>query len=365
MEYILFSPKVSILVPVYNVEQYLEQCLDSLVNQTLKDIEIICINDGSTDSSPKIIEQYAANDSRILVIDKPNSGYGISMNRGLSEARGEYVGVVESDDFAELDMFENLYAAAQENDVQVVRGDYFFTWSGLEQKDKPRSYYRKKDYGRVLNPAVQHEVFRVRPAIWSGLYRRSFLEEHAIRFLETPGASFQDTGFHLKVLMAADTLFLLNRPFLHYRQDNAASSVKVTTKIYTVVQELESALDFLERFPAKRDTLRRVVQGISYQTFRWNIARIAKEYRPEFCEFMHHWFSQAKEAGELERQYFADDLYSEVKILLANPERYLRKINSATNARLASSGRNIHLTVRSYGASLVRGVARALGFSVG
>ena len=94
-------PKVSVLVPIYTVEKYLRQCLDSLINQTLEDIEIICINDGSTDSSPEIIKEFQAKDVRIKVINKENSGYGASMNMGVDMATGEYIGIVESDDYAE------------------------------------------------------------------------------------------------------------------------------------------------------------------------------------------------------------------------------------------------------------------------
>ena len=95
-------PAVSVLIPCYNVEKYLRQCLDSVVNQTLKDMEILCINDGSTDSTPAVIKEYAAKDSRIRVIDKPNSGYGDSMNRALDAATGEYVGIVESSTASQL-----------------------------------------------------------------------------------------------------------------------------------------------------------------------------------------------------------------------------------------------------------------------
>ena len=108
-------PKISVLIPVYNVEKYLERCLKSVCNQSFKDIEIICINDGSTDSSLSILEEYAKNDSRIKIIDKSNSGYGISMNIGLDNATGDYVGIIESDDFADLGMFETLYNMAVEN----------------------------------------------------------------------------------------------------------------------------------------------------------------------------------------------------------------------------------------------------------
>ena len=355
------SPKVSILVPIYNVEKYLVECLESLVNQTLRDIEILCINDGSTDSSPEILRRFAAADARIKVIDKPNSGYGASMNRGLDEASGEFIGIVESDDYAEPDMFESLYTAAVEQQVPVVRGDYFFTWTAPNARDSIRCYYQEADYGRVLNPVVDYRIFRVPPAIWSGLYRRDFLETYKIRFLESPGASFQDTGFNYKILMATDSLYLLNRPFLHYRQDNAASSVKATTKLFTVVDELQSALDFLEQFPAKRALLRRVMQGIAYQTFRWNIIRIAPEHRAEFCTFMYSWFVAANEAGELERPYFSGSLFDELEILLANPKRYLRQVNSLRNRFLSEHGREIHFTNASFALALKKAAMRRLG----
>ena len=110
-------PKISILVPIYNVEKYLRECLDSILNQTLKDIEIICINDGSTDSSLEILNEYSSKDSRVKIINKANSGYGASMNKGLEAASGEYIGIVESDDFIKTTMFEDLYNIAEKKDI--------------------------------------------------------------------------------------------------------------------------------------------------------------------------------------------------------------------------------------------------------
>ena len=101
--------KISVIVPVYNAEKYLRQCLDSIVSQTLRDIEIICVNDGSTDASLSILEEYAAKDSRIVVISKPNAGYGHSMNMGLDKATGEYMGIVDADDYILPTMYETLY----------------------------------------------------------------------------------------------------------------------------------------------------------------------------------------------------------------------------------------------------------------
>ena len=114
------TPKVSLLIPICNVERYLRECLDSAVTQSLKDIEIICINDGSTDSSPDIIREYMARDARVKMIDKANSGYGDSMNRGLEMACGEYVGILESDDFMAPDALEKLVSAADSNNADFA-----------------------------------------------------------------------------------------------------------------------------------------------------------------------------------------------------------------------------------------------------
>ena len=107
------KPLVSIVVPVCNVEKFLGECLDSVINQTLKEIEIICVDDGSTDHSLEILREYEKKDSRIIVITKPNSGYGNTMNVGTDAASGEYVGIVESDDYVKENMFEILYKTAK------------------------------------------------------------------------------------------------------------------------------------------------------------------------------------------------------------------------------------------------------------
>ena len=117
------QPKVSIIVPTYNVEKYLAECMETIIAQTLKDIEIICVDDGSTDNSGTILDSYAAKDNRIKVIHKENGGYGKAMNVGLDNASGEYIGIVEPDDKIELNMYETLYLAAEKNNVDFVKGD--------------------------------------------------------------------------------------------------------------------------------------------------------------------------------------------------------------------------------------------------
>ena len=143
--------KVSIIVPAYNVEPYLVECMESITNQTLSDIEIICINDGSTDGTLNILKEYAARDERIILVDKENGGYGIGMNIGMSKATGEYIGIVEPDDFVPVNMFGDLYKIAKENDLDFVKadfyrferasnGDMFLTYNHL---DRTNTYYNQ------------------------------------------------------------------------------------------------------------------------------------------------------------------------------------------------------------------------------
>ena len=122
-------PKISVLVPIYNVEKYLRECLDSLLNQTLVDVEFILINDGSKDNSLEIMKEYQSKDARFKIIDKENTGYGSSMNKGLDLASGEYIGIVESDDFIKKRMFEDLYNIAVKNDADMVKSDYFYYYT--------------------------------------------------------------------------------------------------------------------------------------------------------------------------------------------------------------------------------------------
>ena len=138
------KPKVSVVIPVCNVETYLRECLDSALAQTLRDIEIICVDDGSTDSSPAILDEYAAKDSRVKVIHKPNGGYGHTMNVGMDAATGEYFAILESDDIIKPNMYEVLYGLAKANDVDVIKSDHevfvgdendrIFTYMSLTEK---------------------------------------------------------------------------------------------------------------------------------------------------------------------------------------------------------------------------------------
>lgn len=296
------SPAVSILVPIYNVERYLDQCLQSLVNQTLENIEIICLNDGSTDGSLKIIKKYAKADRRIVVVDKPNSGYGDSMNQGLKKAKGKYIGIVESDDYIELDAFEKLYHLAEANQVDVVRANYYHN---KHNQDEKNYYININDAGRVVDPARHTWIFYQAPAIWSAIYRRKFLQEHAIEFLPTPGASYQDTGFNFKVWATAKRAYFTTEAFLHYRLDNEASSVNNPGKVLNVQYEYQEIEKYLKKHHLWQQ-FAPMMQGTKFGAYFWNIYRLTPKLLPEFLEAVKSEYQEAKEAGLLYENFFND-----------------------------------------------------------
>ena len=313
------TPKVTVLVPCYNVEKFLPQCLESLIGQSLRQLQIICINDGSTDSTLAVLRSYAARDKRIQIIDKPNSGYGASMNRGLDAARGEYVGIVESDDFAERDMFKKLYRFARFHRCDLVKSNYSEYCAGQAH---PIEAFAGFKYKRVFKPADQVDVVKVLPIIWTGLYRTSMLRENGIRFNETPGASYQDTSFVQRAWFAAERAALLPDCLLNYRVDNAASSVKSQAKVYAVCDEFAASEAYLAARPAKQAAFAPVLAAVKFATYKWNYNRIAPEYRSEFAL---RWAAEMEDAdrrGFLDPALLSDADRALCPELLADPEAF-------------------------------------------
>ena len=266
------KPKISILIPCYNVEKYVRQCLDSVIHQTLKNIEIICINDGSKDGTLSTLKEYAQKDKRIQIIDKANSGYGNSMNQGLKKATGDYIGIVESDDFADLNMFEKLYKIAIKKNVDVVKSNFweYFSKNNVNIKS---SIIPQQDAHKVLCPRKHQGIFFSQPCIWSAIYKRDFLIKNHINFLETPGASYQDTAFNFKVWLMSEKVYFLNDAFLHYRRDNENSSVNSPGKVFCVCDEYHEIEKYAKKSPYYPQ-VKYLIPRIKYGCYMWNFERL-------------------------------------------------------------------------------------------
>ena len=320
--------KVSIVVPIYNVERYLRQCLDSIVNQTLKDIEIILVNDGSKDSSPDIIMEYASKDARVKVINKENSGYGASMNRGFDMASGEYIGIVESDDYCEPDMFEKLYSCAKENNLDVCKSSFYYYFS---KENKNIEFLIDKQFlkKRIFCPTTdfkslreQIEFFNIKPTIWSAIYKKDFIRENNIRFNETPGASFQDTSFNFKVWALAKRVKLMKECFLHYRQDNENSSMNSANKVYCVCDEYHEMERFLNERPKLKGRLDIVKNALKYNTYIWNYERLNEEKAKEFLLHSSNEFKKDMVAGVCEKSAYPWYKWNNLNFIIDNPEEF-------------------------------------------
>ncbi len=321
------KPLVSVVVPVYNTEKYLRHCLDALISQTLKDIRIICVNDGSTDSSSSILDEYANNDARILVINKPNSGYGASMNRGFDAADTEYVGIVEPDDFPANDMFEKLLELAQRTGADVVKSNYL---EHVEGRDAEKDCLVDNldsglPYKVAFSPKDNHSVLWASAAIWSGLYRRDYIVNEGLRFLETPGASFQDTSFNLTALMAAKKVALTKEGYLHYRTDNSASSVKAGDKVFYICDEYERVWDFLRERPDLYDVFAKDVVAIQFRGYCWNQWRLARRLREQFFDRFYEEFSEFDAKGLLDLGLYSEQEWSDVRQLVDDPETFFMR----------------------------------------
>ena len=337
-------PKVSIVVPIYNVERYLRQCLDSIAEQTLTDIEVICVNDGSTDSSLSIIMEYVEKDPRFKVIDKPNSGYGASMNRGFEMAEGEYIGIVESDDYAEPDMFEKLYQCAHDNDLDACKSGFYFYYSVPTERNEACPIASRAMSKRVFCPTTdfkslreQIEFFNIKPTIWSAIYRRNFIRENNIRFTETPGASFQDTAFNFKVWALAKRVKLMRECFLHYRQDNEQSSINSSAKVFCVCDEYAEMEAFLKEHPMLRGRLDIVKNALKFNTYLWNYHRLAPESAREFILFASEEFKRDMYEGMCLKDAYPWYKWNTLNFIIEGPEDFhtvsQREKENAKNSR--------------------------------
>ena len=317
-------PKVSIIIPVYNVEQYLKECLESVLNQSLAEIEIICINDGSTDSSPQILRDYASKDKRIKVINKANSGYGHTMNVGLDMAIGKYIGFVESDDFVPANMYEILFQIAEENQVDFVKADFYrFTYSpeGIIEKNYNHLSNNPNDYNRVIDPHKEHHIFQFIMNTWSGIYNREFLNNFNIRHNETPGASFQDTGFWFQTFCWARKVIFLDQPFYMNRRDNPNSSVYNKNKIFCPCDEFDFIYSILKKNPELMSFLD-VFQYQRYKGYMASLNRSADTYKMEFLLRFQTDFCTSKERGELVTTLFSPGAQKTLDMIMKNPENY-------------------------------------------
>ncbi len=212
--------KISVIIPVYNVEKYLRRCLDSVINQTFRDLEIICVNDGSTDGSAEILEEYKSKDARIILLNQENLGLSAARNTGLKIAKGEYIGFVDSDDWVELNFFEKLYEAAKKYNADAACSEIKRPHESGKISFKLK-FTNEKVLSRIHDKYFYNKVPR-QCYVWNKIYRRSELERQKLTFKE--GVMFEDVYFTPRFLYFSNKIVIVPGIFYNYWANNQSIS---------------------------------------------------------------------------------------------------------------------------------------------
>ncbi len=250
-------PKVSIIIPIYNVEKYIKKCLDSLIKQTLDDIEIICVNDGSPDNSMEIVNEYAKNDKRFIVLTQENQGTGAARNKGIDAATGEYIMFLDPDDWYEFDACEKAYNHIKQNntDFAFFGMKHFYEDTGISEIDNWRlkNILSVSDLNNINLKELDFVYARSGECVYK-IYNRCFLTDNDIRFTHTKMG--EDYPFSFKAIILADRVSVLNKPLYVYRRRNSSSTATGEKNWKEIIYNRNLVLDEILKSQYKNQFLR-------------------------------------------------------------------------------------------------------------
>ena len=314
---------ISILVPVYNAGGYLEPCLESLAAQTLSSVEVICVDDGSKDQSGEVLDKWAERDNRFVIIHQENAGYGVAMNKALAAAKGEYISIIEPDDWAETDMMEALLNLATSTGADIAKGTYYRERFGkTDLIDKFDGLSEGLAYSTESIPQyILHA-----PSIWTALYKREWLIENGIRFSETPGASFQDLGFCIRTWLNANKIAITHKPVYHYREDNPNSSTRRKEDgAWAVLKELELQADVFSAITTDATAIRNIlvqrIHSSMVPDWRTKIFTTSNAFLKSYSQLLNKYFP----LETLDTEYFDKKDLHDLQLLYRTPLLYPKK----------------------------------------
>lgn len=233
--------KVSVIVPVYNVEAYLAQCLDSLVHQSLEELEIIVVNDSTKDNSQQIIDRYQKDyPTKIFPFIKENGGVGEARNFGLKKANAEYIGFIDSDDYVELDMYEKMYTKAIEHDSDLVVCDLEYVWETTGRTQIMKGYTEKRGL------PIERSIFLAPLFSWNKLYRKKLFTEYEIAFPK--GLWYEDIPVVVPIFSLAKNISYVDKVMIHYLQHQSSiMGSKTNPKMFDIFTSMSMVTDFYSR----------------------------------------------------------------------------------------------------------------------
>ncbi|MBP3520024.1 MAG: glycosyltransferase [Oscillospiraceae bacterium] len=298
--------QVSVVIPIYNIQRHLRQCLDSIAGQTLTDLEILCVDDGSTDESPEILAEYARKDSRFQIITQPNGGPGTARNTGMARATGKYLIFLDSDDWFEPDFLAQMVARAQETgaDVTICRAVEFDTGTG---KELPSEWMLKSGYlpGEVFSPEeIREHIFQFTYGWpWDKLYRTDFVKSAGLCYPPLPNS--EDLVFVFQSLALAERISVVSRPLVHHRVNRMDS---VSNSRHCDPEVPYEALALLRQGLEKRNVYSRYERSFlnwAMEFLVWNVANMGEKtaQRKYFDQLKRVWLP-AMEFDAHSRSYY-------------------------------------------------------------
>lgn len=316
--------KVSVIMPSLNVVAYIEECITSVINQSLKEIEIICVDAGSTDGTKEILQNYARIDERISIIESDKKSYGHQVNLGLKKAIGKYISIVETDDYVEKQMLEKLYEVAESEQADFVKGGFkpFFMYDGryCERTRKNQSVVsEKKCVINIEKESIRDKLSDIGP-IWAGIYNREFLKSNCIYLNETLGASFQDTSFHMMVAINTQKCVFVEECFYHYRIDRMDASMKSKGKVGCVIDEFKYVDTYVRKYNKQDEFQLEYIARHKLEVYFWNMNRVCNESKQLFQKMISDEMRDYSSGGKYES--FLSDYEKKVYEYLTNWEKY-------------------------------------------
>ena len=327
-------PLVTIIMPSLNVGKYIEKCMTSVLAQSLKDIEIICIDAGSTDGTLEIIRKYAESDSRIIIINSDVRSYGYQVNVGIKNARGRYIAILETDDWIASDMYETLYNVAVKNELDYAAADFDYVY---ELKNNELCFQRYRQFSKNSNMynsvLLQEDINKLRTSdylLWKGIYDKEFILKNKMLLHESPKAAYQDMGFLQQVKTYAKRAMYLDKSFYRYRIGRADSSTCSLEGLKFYMNEflwINNELKILEDMSdIQKAYYYHTMSASFYYKYTELLIKLKWNYKDERLSVPYQWFAnQLKneiKKGILIEQIYDHNLWNELNILLSSESEF-------------------------------------------
>ena len=336
------APKVSVIIPLYNAEKYFRECMRSVLSSTLKDIEIIVVNDGSTDNGPEIAKHFAEKDERIRMFSQENSGLSAARNMGMKEARGDYLAFVDSDDWVEKGVLEAMYrvACTHKSDLVIANAQVYDDKDDFYSPfyDEPlfKRLCRKQSEYESFNAYSCPELLMLEPASWKRIYKREFLVRYDFSF--PVGLIFEDVPGHFRLLFMAHNISLLDEVYINYRVNREG---KITDRVDDIIFDIfpifQDIYNFMIAIRANKHQWRSLI-FLQSRMFSWLASRVKshEEFKERYFKSLREIVSQLPEDIKMKSIVNSNKLsmvvWSRLMLILLNsPRLYYASIHSASD----------------------------------